>query len=85
VHAPQLTTFPHPSDSMPQLAPASVQVFGWHVPTPHTSAFPPPPHVLPVGQVPHESAPPQPSVFMPQVASRLEHVAGTHLGWPPSW
>ncbi len=50
VHVPQLSVPPQPSPSMPHMP--VVQVFGVHAGAPHWLGTPPPPQVMPSGQVP---------------------------------
>jgi hypothetical protein len=82
---PHIRSPPQPSATGPQLALALPHVRGTHdrpasaaPPEPHTLARPPPPQVVPAGQVPHIRRPPQPSATGPQLAAALPHVRGTH-------
>lgn len=74
------TTTPHPSSMLPHWAFSDVHVIGTHVPEPHWSV-PPPPHVVPASQVPHESVFPQPSGTLPHSALKSEQASGWHLHW----
>lgn len=66
-HGPQSIVPPQPSPDGPHFTPSAAQVFGVQVVPPHLPVTPPPPHVAGATQVPHESAPPQPSAHEPQV------------------
>ena len=79
VQPPQLSCAAHPSESVPQSAPADMQVAGMQVPAPQTFATPAPPQLSPVPQVPQLSVPPQPSDTWPQFFRSAVQVVGRQV------
>src|SRR5262245_44750162 len=70
---------PHPSPDRPHDRPSCWQVCGVH--PPHWFGVPPPPHVCPLTQVPHDGvSPPHPSATCPQFAFACWHVRGEQVG-----
>lgn len=74
---PQESVEAQPSDTSPHLALSDAHVFGVHAVAPHLFG-PPPPHISPAAQLPHEIAPPQVSGAMPHSAFCAAHVMGVH-------
>jgi hypothetical protein len=80
VHVPQSSIPPHPSASVPHVAPRAWQVVGVH---PHTLGVPPPAHVLKPVQVPQVCVFAQLSTNVPQLAPIVSQVAvGEHPQTP---
>jgi hypothetical protein len=64
---PQLSSLPHPSETVPHSAPRSTQVFGTHGMVPQRFG-PAPPHTASPMHALQSIIPPQPSGSMPQLA-----------------
>ena len=62
------------------MKPWSAHVLAVHEGVPHTPEVPPPPQVLPLGQPPQLTTPPQPLLMIPHVTLADEHV--TAAGQP---
>jgi hypothetical protein len=74
-HEPQSSVAPHPSETVPQLAPRASHVFGVQ---PQWFGTPLPPHVVGGAQSPHSMMFAHPSFAFPHSAANLAHVRGSH-------
>jgi len=80
---PQEIVRPHPSKTVPHVAPSAAQVVGRQ---PHLLGAPPPPHTAGRVHAPQLSIPPQPSDTAPQSAPNEAHVAPReHPGGGGCW